>query len=192
MPGNSRNRSHVVFEGREWVVLLRGLVAISFAVAALTWPSMTTAKLVKLFGMYALSHGVLSLVGAIGGRGQPGCMLLGMEGAVGLWAGLFTFKGSLPSPMASIVIIWLWAAGTGILQIVEAIRLRKEISGDIWLALGGAVTLCFGWIVLLRPFVGLIGLAGAIAMFALLWGVFEILLGQDLRSLRHGRPADGV
>jgi uncharacterized membrane protein HdeD (DUF308 family) len=192
MIGNSAARSRVVFEGREWIVLLRGLVAIMFAVAAFTWPSMTQPKLVKLFGVYALSHGVLSLIGAIGGRGQLGCVLLGTEGAVGLWAGLFALKSSLPSPIASIVIIWLWAAGTGILQIVEAIRMRKEISGDVWLALGGAVTLCFGWIIWLRPFVGLIGLVVAIAAFALLWGVLEILLGKELRSLRHGQPAAGV
>jgi len=92
----------------------------------------------------------------------------------------------------SIVYIWLSAAGTGILQIVEAIRLRKEISGDVWLALGGGVTLCFGSIIWLRPFIGLIELAVAIAVFALLWGVFEILLGKELRSLRHGRLAGGV
>jgi uncharacterized membrane protein HdeD (DUF308 family) len=192
MTSSSAGRSGFVFQGREWVVLLRGVVAIAFAVAAFTWPSMTPAKLVSLFGVYALAHGLLSLVGAIAGRGQPGSMLLGTEGAVGLWAALFALKSSLPTPFASIVVIWLWAAGTGILQIVEAIRLRKEISGDVWLALGGLVTLCFGWIVLLRPFVGLIGLAVIIAVFALLWGVFEILLGRELRSLRHGRLASGV
>src|SRR6516162_6705430 len=129
MTGGSAGRSGVVFQGREWVVLLRGVVAIAFAVAAFTWPSMTQAKLENLFGVYALSHGLLSLVGAIGGRGRPGCVLLATEGAVGLWAGLFSFK-SLPTPFASIVFIWLWAAVTGILQLVEAVRLRKEISGD--------------------------------------------------------------
>src|SRR5262245_17346622 len=101
---------------------------------------------------------------------------MAIDDAVGLWAGLLALKSSLPSLMASIVSICLWAAGTGILQMVEAIRLRKEISGDVWLALGGAVTLCFGSIIWLRPFIGLIGLAVAIAVFALLWRVFEILL----------------
>ena len=192
MVGNSAERSRVVFEGREWVVLLRGVVAIAFAVAALTWPSMTRVKLGNLFGVYALTHGLLSLVGAISGRGQPGSMLLGTEGAVGLAAGVFALKSSLPTPFVTIGYIWLWAAGTGILQIVEAIRLRKEISGDVWLALSGAVTLCFGSIIWLRPFIGLIELAVAIAVFALLWGVFEILLGKELRSLRHGRLAGGV
>jgi uncharacterized membrane protein HdeD (DUF308 family) len=54
------------------------------------------------------------------------------------------------------------------------------------------VTLCFGWIILLRPFIGLIGLAVAIAAFALVWGIFEILLGDELRSLRRRQPAGGV
>jgi uncharacterized membrane protein HdeD (DUF308 family) len=192
MTGNSIGKTRMVFVGREWVVLLRGVAAIAFAVAAFTWPDMTQTKLVKLFGVYALLHGLLSLVGAIGGRGQPGCWLLGTEGAVGIWASLFAFKNVLPTPMTSIVLIWAWAAGTGILQIVEAIRLRKEISGDVWLALGGLVTLCFAAIVWLRPFVGIIGLAVVIAVFALLWGIFEILLGQELRSLRHGRMAGTV
>jgi uncharacterized membrane protein HdeD (DUF308 family) len=101
---------------------------------------------------------------------------------------MFALK-SLPTPFASIVFIWLWAVATGVLQLVEAVRLRKEISGDLWLALGGVVTLCFGWIVFLRPFIGLIGLAVIIAVFALVWGVFELLLGRELRAVRHGRLA---
>jgi uncharacterized membrane protein HdeD (DUF308 family) len=168
---------------------LRGVVAIAFAVAALTSPTMTQAKLVNLFGVYALSHGALSLAGAIGGRGQPGCVLLGIEGAVGLWAGLLTLKTSLPSPLGSIGLIWLWAAATGILQIVEAVRFRREISSNFWLALGGIVMLCFGWTVWLRPFIGTMGLAIAVATLAFLWGVFEILLGKELRMLRRGRLA---
>jgi uncharacterized membrane protein HdeD (DUF308 family) len=191
MTGSVR-RSGVVFQGREWVVLLRGVVAIAFAVAAFTWPSMTPAKLVSLFGVYALAHGLLSLVGAIGGLGQPGCMLLGMEGVLGVWAGAFALKTTLPTPFMSIAFIWVWAAGTGILQIAEAIRLRKEISGNVWLALGGLVMLIFGWLIGLRPFIGLIGLAVTIAAFALVWGIFEILLGRELRALRHGRLAGEV
>jgi uncharacterized membrane protein HdeD (DUF308 family) len=192
MADSSARRSAFVLEGREWVVLMRGVVAITFALAALTWPAMTQAKLVTLFGVYALAHAGLSLVAAIGGRGQPGCVLLGMEGALGLWAGLFALKSSMPTPFASIVFIWLWAAATGILQIVEAIRFRKEISGNLWLALGGLVMVCLGWTVWLRPFIGAIGLAVTIAAVTLVWGVLEILFGKELRALRHGRLAGGV
>jgi uncharacterized membrane protein HdeD (DUF308 family) len=175
MAVGSAARYGVVFQGREWILLLRGVVAIVFAVLAFSWPSMTQAKLAELFGVYALSHGLLSLAGAIAGRGQHGCMLLGTEGAVGILAGLVALKSSLPTPFASIGLIWLWAVGTGLLQIVEAIRLRKEISGDLWLALGGLAMLSFGFIVWLRPF-NIVALM--IARFALIWGIFEILSGS--------------
>jgi uncharacterized membrane protein HdeD (DUF308 family) len=162
------------------------VAAIALGVLAVTWPELTQEKLVRLFGVYALLHGLLSLAGAIGGRRQPSCVLLGIEGVVGLFAGFLTLRTSLPSPVVSIAFIYLWAVGTGILQIWEAIRLRKQISGDVWLALGGVLTICFGAIIWLRPFFGVIGLAIVIAVFALVWGLFELLLGQELRSLRHG------
>jgi hypothetical protein len=104
-----------------------------------------------------------------------------------LTAGMFALNSSSPTPFRVHRVYLALGRGSGILQIVEAIRLRKEISGDVWLTLGGGVTLCFGSIIWLRPFMGLIGLAVAIAGFALLWGIFEILLGKELRSLRQGR-----
>jgi uncharacterized membrane protein HdeD (DUF308 family) len=143
--------------------------------------------LARLFGLYALVHGILSIAAAIGSRGQHGCLLMAIEGIVGLCAGVTTLRTSSPTPMAFVFLVWLWAIATGILRIAEAIRLRKEISGDIWLALSGVVTVLFGLMLLLRPYIGVFGLALLIAAFALICGVFEILLGWELRAVRHGR-----
>ena len=186
MSGNTSSRSADVFVGREWIVLLRGVTAIAFGVLAVTIPHMAQDKLVKLFGVYALFHGLLSLAASIGGRGRLGCVLLRTEGMIGFFAGIFALRTSMPPPMVSIILIWLWAIATGALQIVEAVRLRKEISGDVWLALGGLVSVFFGVILWLMPFFGAIGLAVRIAAFALIWGVLEILLGRELRAMRRG------
>lgn len=167
-------------------MLLRGLTAVAFGVLAFAWPGVTLARLVLLFGLYALVHGILSLAAAIGNRGQPGCVLMGIEGILGLWAGIMTLSTSLPAPMAFVFLVWLWAIATGILRIVEAIRLRKDIPGDIWLALSGVVTVLFGLMLLSRFFVGVVGLALLIAAFALICGVFEVVLGWELRGVRHG------
>jgi uncharacterized membrane protein HdeD (DUF308 family) len=169
-------------------VLLRGLTAVAFGVLAIAWP-MTLARLVMLFGIYALVHGILSAAAAIGGRGQRGCLPLGVEGAVGLWAGVMTLRSSHPAPMAFVFLVWLWAIATGILRIVEAIRLRKEIPGDIWLALSGIVTVFLGLLLFSRRIIGgAVGLGLLIAVFAVVWGLLEILLGWELRAVRHGRP----
>jgi uncharacterized membrane protein HdeD (DUF308 family) len=187
MGRNTSRRSADVFVGREWIVLLRGVTAIAFSALAFTGPYMMQTKLVKLFGIYALFHGLISLVGSISGRGQLACVLLGTEGLIGLFAGIFTLRTSLPPPMFAVMLIWLWAIATGFLQIIEAIRLRKEISGDSWLALSGLVTVLFGAILWLSPLLGVIGLGTLIAAFALIWGMLEILLGHDLRAMRRGQ-----
>jgi len=110
-------------------------------------------------------------------------MLLGIEGLIALWAGVMTLKSSHPTPMAFVFLVWLWAMATGLLRIAEAIRLRKEIPGDIWLALSGAVTVLLGFLLISQRIIGgAVGLAVLIAIPAVIWGVFEILLGWELRT----------
>jgi uncharacterized membrane protein HdeD (DUF308 family) len=153
---------------------------------------MTRAKLGLLFGIYALVHGALSLLAAIGGRGQRGYWLLAIEGIVGLAAGFAIIFAPSAGPIAAGLVIWLWAMGAGAIRITEAVRLRKELSGDIWLMLSGLVTVLLAFILLLRPVVGAVGVALLLAGFALMWGIFEILLGCEMRGLRRGRlPSAG-
>ena len=131
------------------------------------WPHLTIATLVLLFGWYALIHGISSLVAAIGYRPEDGNRLL-LEGVVGIWAGIVTLRSPTATAMVLIFFVWIWAIATGELRIAEAIRLRKEIRGEVWLALSGVVTVVFGLMLLLRPVAGLIALAWIIAAYALL------------------------
>src|SRR5215471_2748301 len=54
-----------------WLILLRGLAGIAFGVLAFAWPALTLLTLVLLYGAYALIDGIVALVAAISGRGQP-------------------------------------------------------------------------------------------------------------------------
>jgi len=175
-------------------VLLRGVVAVAFGLLGLLGrPRIDFTALFLLFGIYAIVHGVLSLTAAIGGRGQRGSVLLGIEGIIGLWAGFMTVRSSHPAPMALVFFFWLWAIATGILRIAEAIRLRKVIPGDIWLALSGVATVFLGLMLFSRRIIGgVVGLALLIAIPAMIWGIFEILLGCELRAVRRGHPTASV
>src|ERR1700754_5024311 len=150
-----------------WILILRGITAVAFGILAFTWPGVTISKLVILFGLYALVHGILSIAAAIGRRGQGGSALLAVEGIVGLFASFMTFQSGTPSPKALVFLIWLWAIGTGIIRVAEAVRLRKDISGDVWLLLSGIVPVLFAAVLLLRPIIGVVGLALMLAISAL-------------------------
>jgi uncharacterized membrane protein HdeD (DUF308 family) len=174
-----------VFASRWWVVLLRGIIAIAFGVLAFAWPGVTVATLVLLFGFYALVDGIFSLLTAIGGRRhREDRWLLALEGIVGIWIGVVTLRDPALTAVVLVFLISIWAMATGFLRIAAAIRLRQAISGEVWLALSGVLSVLFALMLILRPAVGALGLVWVIAGYALILGVFEIMLGVELRGVR--------
>jgi uncharacterized membrane protein HdeD (DUF308 family) len=167
--------------GRWWAIIIRGIVAIAFGVVAFTWPSVTLATLVLLFGCYALLDGAFSLISAIGGRRRDDRWLLVLEAVVGIWAGVVTLRAPAITAVVLVFFMSIWAMSTGLLRIVGAIRLRKEISGEVWLVLSGLASVLFAFMLMLRPGVGALALVWIIAGYALIMGVFLVMLGIELR-----------
>ena len=167
-----------------WMVVLRGVCAILFGIFAWTWPGVTVAVLILMFGLYAFVDGVLSLWAAVaGGTDRPWWALV-LEGVVGLGAAAVAFF--YPS-ISAIALLWLiawWAIVTGVLEIVGAIRLRKEIEGELWLALAGIGSLVFGLILLARPAVGALAVIWIIGTYALVFGVLLVALGFRLKGVK--------
>ena len=175
-----------LFAARWWAVLLRGIVAIVFGALAFAWPGVTVGTLVLLFGFYALVDGVFSLFTAIGGRRhREDRWWLALEGIVGIWAGIVTLRAPALTALVLVFFISIWAMATGFLRIAAAVRLRQEISGEIWLVLSGVLSVLFALMLMMRPAVGAIGLVWVIAGYALVLGLFQVMLGFELRGVRE-------
>ena len=90
--------------------------------------------------------------------------------------------------------ISIWAVALGFLRIAQAILLRKEISAEMWLPLSGVVAILFAVTLMLRPHrMGAVAMIWLIAGYALVTGIFEVLLGIDLRrphEIASSRPND--
>lgn len=174
-----------------WLLVLRGLAAIAFGV--LTWlrPGISLAALVLLFGAYALVDGVLGVWMAISGRkmNEYWWVLL-LAGLVGIGVGVVAFLAPGITALALLFYIALWAIATGVLQIVAAIRLRREIRGEWWLILAGLASVVFGGILIARPASGALALLWLIATYAVVFGVLLLLLAFKARSfIAHVTPA---
>jgi uncharacterized membrane protein HdeD (DUF308 family) len=76
-----------------------------------------------------------------------------------------------------------WAIGLGVLQVVAAVRLRHDISGEWWLTLGGVVGIASGILLIANPAAGALAVLWLIGSFALLWGVMLLIGGFDVRRL---------
>lgn len=166
-----------------WAVALRGVLAVAFGILAILWPGMFWLAVVVTFAAYALVDGVFALVAAMRGDRDAGPRwALVLEGIVSIGAGVVAF--AWPG-ITELVLLWViagWAIATGVLGVVAAVRLRKEIRGEWALALSGIMSVVLGVGLVLLPGPGLLAIAWWVAANSIAFGVVLLILAFRLRS----------
>ena len=74
---------------------------------------------------------------------------------------------------------------TGVLEITAGIRLRKLIPNEWALLLMGALSLLFGLVIVFAPGAGALAIVLWIGMYALVFGLFLLVLAFRLRGHRQ-------
>ncbi|HEX2884725.1 MAG TPA: DUF308 domain-containing protein [Candidatus Limnocylindria bacterium] len=176
-----------------WTFVLRGALAIVVGILAFLAPGFGIAMLVGLFAAWALIDGAGSLVGGWRGRGADRSWWLEiLEGVVSIVAGLLALLFPVFAADVLVILIGAWAIVTGVLEIVMAIRLRAEISGEVWLALAGVASILFGIVLFVFPAAGALSLVWLIGSFAIVFGAFLVLLGWRLRRISQLAERDAA
>ena len=166
-----------------WMTLLRGVIAILFGILIFAQPAISLVSLVFVFGAYTLMDGAACVATAIGGRKEhEGWWVLLLAGLAGIGVGLLTFFNPGLTALALLFYIAIWSIATGLLQVVAAVRLRKEIEGEFWMGLGGLATIAFGLLLVARPGAGALAVLWLIGAYAIAFGVILIALGARARG----------
>jgi uncharacterized membrane protein HdeD (DUF308 family) len=166
-----------------WVLLLRGVLAIAFGIVAYAWPGLTLATLLMFFAAFVLVDGVFDVFHAFSGRKEnESWWVLLLEGLLGIAFGVITWTNPGVTTLVLLLFIAFWALSTGVLRILMAVRLRKEIEGEWWLILSGVASALFGLIVLARPGAGALAMVLFIAVWSIVVGVFLVILSFRARS----------
>jgi len=171
-----------------WLIALRGLVAIIFGILAFAWPGLTLAVLVILFGAYAIVDGVLGLIAAFRGDTHHR-VLLAVEGVVSVLAGIAAFAWPLITAFVLLYIIAFWAIVTGIIEIIASVRMRRALTNEIGLIVGGVLSVLFGILLIVAPGAGALAVVFLIGAYAIIFGVS--LLGLAWRLRQHSEHLTG-
>jgi len=158
---------------------IRGVCALLFGIVAFMMPGLTLTTLVLIWGIYALIDGGLALVAGFKAK----IWSLVFLGLVGVLAGIGAFIYPGMTALVLLYFIAVWAIVTGVLAIVTAIRLRKEITGEWALGLAGLLSLLFGAMLIARPGDGALTIIYLIAAYAVAFGILLLILAFRLKSL---------
>jgi uncharacterized membrane protein HdeD (DUF308 family) len=173
-----------------WMTLLRGVAWILFGMAIFAQPGLSLVTLTLLFGFFALVDGVSNAASALGGRQEyDNWWVLLLWGLAGILVGVLTFLSPGVTALGLLYYIAIWAIATGVLGIVTAVRLRKEIEGEFWLGLGGLASIAFGVLLVARPGAGALTVLWLIACYAIAFGAILIILAFKARAFVKGVTA---
>lgn len=160
-----------------WAIALRGALAVLFGILALANPGVVAATLLMWLAVFLIIDGVLGLIGVFASwKQREDKWLFVLEGALSLVLGFLILRNPGATMVFAVMYLGIWAVFSGALRIAMAIQLRKEMEGEGWLILGGALTILFGFLIIAQP-----GIAVATLMYML--GIFAILLGGVLIAL---------
>ena len=172
-----------VLIGNWWVLALRGVVAILFAIIAFTKPGMTAEVVILLFGVYAFIDGIFALVAGLrAARRHRHSAALLFEGILNIPIGVIVFVLPGPALVALIYLIALWAIVTGVALVAAGIALTR-LSGELLLVVCGLLSILLGIVLLVQPEVGIVALSWWLGAYALLFGI--ILLSAAFRIRYH-------
>ena len=108
--------------GNWWVLALRGVAAILFAIIAFFWPEISAAALILLFGVYALVDGIFALVAGLRAARRHGrTTALLVEGILNIVIAVIVFVWPGPALVALIYLIALWAIVSGVTLVAAGI-----------------------------------------------------------------------
>ena len=177
-----------------WIFALRGIIAIVFGLASLSWPALTLGVMVLLFGFFALFEGGLTILTSFGKGDEKGGWTLLIEGLAGILACVIVLLGSsigimLWPRVAAVMLVYYiagWSLLAGLFKIITAFRIRAEVKGEWVLGLSGLISILVGLILILRPGAGVLAVAWLIGIFAIILGIFGLLLGLKFRGIVSG------
>jgi uncharacterized membrane protein HdeD (DUF308 family) len=166
-----------------WTLLIRGIVAILFGLAALLIPGITLLFIVLLFGAYALIDGIGAVVLALQERRATSNWWIPLlEGIVGIVIGVVTFFWPHITVFILLYLIAIWAILTGITELATAFAIRGITVLEWTLGIAGALSIIFGLLLFIFPRGGILALLWLVGIYAIIFGIVLIVRAFQFRS----------
>ena len=166
-----------------WTLVLRGIVAILFALLCLFWTKDILNLLVILFGVFILIEGLVSIFGAVNAAKEHNeWWIYVLRGLAGIILALMVFFWPEITAVILVYFIAIWAIVMGAIELFLSSKFVKEISMK-WILTGiGVFSLVIGLIILFFPYTSLLTIVWVIGLFTLISGIGLIAFGLQVKK----------
>jgi uncharacterized membrane protein HdeD (DUF308 family) len=176
-------------------LILRGILAILFGVAAVFWPGLTLKTLLYLFSTFVLIGGLVELVHGVTRLGQAGTSILTrvlrlLLGLLQVAVGVYLLRHVQVTFATFILLIGFTLIVRGVFEIVEGLFEEGPSMYRIVMVIVGLLALLAGIIVLFQPVASGVAFVWILGLYALITG--PLLLASAFETRRLGRELAAV
>lgn len=136
-----------------WAFIIKGFLALIFSVLAFIMPVTAILALAIVFGAFALADGIFGIIASVRKirKGNRWGWLI-FSAIISILAGIAVIVSPLIATVVIASFLWasisFWSIFVGISEIITALRLRKEIKGELWMIFSGLFSVILGAIIL--------------------------------------------
>jgi len=176
---------------RDWLtvgwkmLLVRGVIGIVFGILAIAWPISTAIALAVLWGFWALTDGIGSIVQAFQPESRGSRLWLITLGVIALLAAFFAITSPGMTAKTLTWILGIWLIIRGIFELAGAFSSR-QVTPRWLLVLNGLLSILIGILFAANPGAGAVGIAVLLGISALAWGVVLIAVALSVRRALPG------
>ena len=178
-----------------WLLLLRGILAVAFAIFIFVFLPFVPAPLVRelafaglvvIFAVFAAVTGIITIAAAIRGAGQGGSSWLLLADGIAVTVGGLIVLVSPGLTLEHVIqLIALTALVMGILELVAGFHLRRHLTDEWLLIVGGVTSIAFALCLFLIRAGSVQPVLTWISIYALANGLAIAGLALRLRGLRE-------
>ena len=166
-----------------WLILLFGVLSTIFGLIAIFDPVTAGAGITWAIGVLAIAEGVLTLIAMFNKDGPFSRGWMIFYAVVSLLFGVMAVFNPVSMAATLVTVTGVWFIVAGVMRIVFAVRIRKEINNEWTLILVGLLGVALGLMMLIAPIAGLIVAVIWIGVGALIYGLLQIYVAFKIRKL---------
>jgi uncharacterized membrane protein HdeD (DUF308 family) len=161
--------------------IVRGILAVAVGIVALAWPGISIWALVMLFAVYAFIAAGMEAVKAFSSERAGSVMSHLLLGLVDVGAGVIALAWPGPTALVLVLLVGAWATIGGLVEIFAGFGAGKPAGTRALFFVSGLISIAFGIVLFARPDVGAVTLASLFGLFNLVYGIWALSWGIDLR-----------
>lgn len=164
-------------------ILLRGIVAIIFAMLAFFWTGLSLEMLIIILGIYLLLEALLSFIATgVLAKEHGKWWLMLLNGLFSLIVAILVFSYPGITLLILVYLVGIWALITGLVEFIASFTAPWAEEAKVAVGVAGVISVILGLIILFNPAISIVVMMWLVGIYLLVFGISMVAFAIRLKK----------